>query len=161
MRGQHGYHLSVRHPDPGARVHVRLGTDGSFEEAFRFGIETGDELELGDGGRALTLEFTAGTLRRHLVLQTEPPGAPISVELSADGKPLPLAEVRLGGDATPATAMPVESHLAEVSPAQVEGLLVDDGPAVRLWYVSLEAAGNPVELDAEALENLKALGYIQ
>jgi hypothetical protein len=43
----------------------------------------------------------------------------------------------------------------------VEGLLVDDGPAVRLWYVSLEAAGNPVELDAEALENLKALGYIQ
>jgi hypothetical protein len=57
--------------------------------------------------------------------------------------------------------MPIESESARVAAADVERLLSEDGPPVQLWYVPLEAAGNPVELDEEALENLRALGYIE
>jgi arylsulfatase A-like enzyme len=161
MRGQHGYHLSALHPATAARVRVRVSSDGAFREAFRFGIETGDVLELSADRRSVTLEFTAGATRRHLVLQTEPQGAPLSIEMSADGASIPAAEILLGSAATPAVAMPIENESARVSPAEVERLLGEDGPAIQLWYVPLEAAGNPVALDEEALENLRALGYIQ
>jgi len=161
MRGQHGYHLQALRPDGASRLSVRVTTEGTFVEAFRFGIETGDELELSDDRHRVTLEFTAGATRRHLVLQTEPRGAPIAIELRADGAPLPVSELRLGAQADPVARMPIESSDALVSPSDVERLLAEEAPGVRLWYVPFEAGGNAVELDEEALENLRALGYIQ
>ena len=42
MRGQHGYHLALLGPRPGARVRAEVTTAAVFDGAFRFGIETGD-----------------------------------------------------------------------------------------------------------------------
>jgi hypothetical protein len=161
MRGQHGYHLSLARRDGEARLRVRVTTEGSFTEVFRFGIETGDVLELSPGRRQVALEFSPGPTRRHLVLQTEPRGAPVAIELSAGGSRLPASEIRLGVRATPVASMPIESEDARIEPADVERLLAEEGSEIRLWYVPFEAAGNPVELDEEARENLRALGYIQ
>ncbi|HZM49391.1 MAG TPA: sulfatase [Vicinamibacteria bacterium] len=161
MRGQHGYHLALAGPRPGARVRAEATTAAAFDAAFRFGIETGDLMETGPDRRRVVLEFTADGGRRHLVLQTKPEGAPLRLAVRADGVPLAASEIRLGkGDARAGT-MPVERERATVSLEDSARLLGAAPAPVRLWYVPLAEGTSRVLLDEETLNGLRALGYVR
>jgi arylsulfatase A-like enzyme len=160
MGGQHGYHVSLGGPE-GARVQARLSVRGTFRQAFRFGIETGDVMELGPDRERVTLGFVGGGTRRHLVLQTDPPDARLTISVAVDGTPVPAAEVRLGFPETRAASQTIDRESASVDPRDVEALLALDDAPVRVWYVALEAGGNAVELHDQALQDLRALGYLE
>lgn len=161
MLGQHGYHLSLLGPRKGAHVRAELATEAAFDSVFRFGIQTGDVLQTSPDERRVTLEFTADDTRRHLVVQTKPEGAPVTLEVFVDGRALDLSEIRLAAGETRVTTMPLGPKDALVSLEDVERLLGGGGSPVRLWYVPFAAGGNPVELDEETLRTLRALGYVQ
>jgi arylsulfatase A-like enzyme len=161
MRGQHGYHVALVGPRPGARVRAEARTAAAFDQAFRFGIVTGDLMETSPDRRRVALEFTADGRPRHLVLQTRPEGAPLDLRLSADRVPLAVSEIRLGAGDARASAMPVERSSATVSLEDSARLLAGAGSPARLWYVPLAEGASRVELDEETLETLRALGYVE
>ena len=161
MLGQQGYHVSLLGPRSGARVRAELVTDAAFESAIRFGIETGDVLETSPDHRRVTLEFIADETQRHLVVQTKPLGAPVSLDVLVDDVPLQTSEVRLGVQDAGAASKQIDRDRATVSLEDVEHLLGNAGSAVRVWYVSSDEGGNSVELDEETLRTLRALGYVQ
>jgi arylsulfatase A-like enzyme len=160
LSGQQGYHVSLSGPE-GAEVLAALSVEGSLVQAFRFGIETGDVMELGPRRERVTLGFVAGATRRHLVLQTDPRDAPITVSVTVDGRPVPAGDVRLGGREIPAASTRIDSASATVAPEVVQRLLDVDDATIRVWYVPAEAAGNAVELHERALQDLRALGYLE
>jgi len=148
--GQHGLHVSIRGETKGERVVVEARTHGGAEvvRAFRFAIVTGDTMELSPSRDVLELSFTADGATRHLVLQTDPAGAPLTLEVRSDGDLLETREV--------------ETEALEVSLSDAERLMNDSGgDDLRLFYVPFAAGRNRVELDDEATRNLRALGYIQ
>ena len=148
--GQNGLHVSVRGARKGARVKLRARTGGeaAIVRAFRFAMATGDTMELSPERRELELSFTVDEAPRHLVLQTEPAGAPLTLSLSSDGH---LVETR---DVEPSE---VAVSLVEAEQRMNEG--ASDG--LRVFYVPFTEGRNPVALDDEATRNLRALGYIQ
>ena len=146
--GQYGLHLSVKGPTADARVvvDVEAESDAEIANAFRFAMVTGDDFDLENG--RLTFAFTADEKARHLVVQTRPEGAPVTVSIRE-------------GDA-PATTQTLDPSAMEVSLAEAARLVTDhDGEALRSWYLPFTAGRNSVDLDEEATRNLKALGYIQ
>ena len=148
--GQHGLHLSIRGEDRGARVVVEARIVGAAEivNAFRFAMATGDDFTLAPGGGLLTFAFTADDKARHLVVQTRPQGAPVTLDVRADD--VPVASLEL------------EPKELEVSIAEADKLMnADDDSALRTWYLPFTAGRNRVDLDEETTRNLKALGYIQ
>ena len=96
MHGQHGYHLALLGPRPGARVRAEVTAAAVFDGAYRFGIETGDVMETRPDRRRVALEFIADGRPRHLVLQTKPEGAPVSLEVYVDRVPLGASGIRVG-----------------------------------------------------------------
>ena len=148
--GQHGLHVSVRGDTKGARVVVEARTrdDAQIVRAFRFAIVTGDTMELSLERHALELSFTADETARHLVLQTEPAGAPVTLEVRSDGNVLETREI--------------EPSAVEVSLADAERLMNEsEANDFRVFYVPFTEGRNRVKLDEEATRNLRALGYIQ
>ena len=148
--GQHGLHLSIRGEERGARVVVEVRTVGDAEivNAFRFAIATGDDFTLAPGGGLLTLAFTADGKVRHLVVQTRPEGAPLTLDVRADDVPV--------------VSLELEPKDLAVSIAEAEKLMnAADDSALRTWYLPFTAGRNRVDLDEETTRNLKALGYIQ
>ncbi len=143
--GQHGAHVSVRGERPGAEVRVTIETDAAIASAFRFGISTGDVLDLAPEGKRLTLKFVADGKARHLVVQTVPPGADLSLGVSEGGAPATLSSLKMSEIAVPE--------------AEAERLLHDAESPLRVWY--LAPGGQQVELDEETMNVLRALGYIQ
>ena len=54
-----------------------------------------------------------------------------------------------------------EDLSAEHAFERSEELLHERDPGVRVWYLPRASRRNPVELDAETLQYLRALGYIE
>jgi arylsulfatase A-like enzyme len=147
--GQHGLHISIRGEIEGTRVVVEARTepDAAIVNAFRFAMVTGDDFKPGAGGGSLRFAFTADDKARHLVLQTRPEGAPVTIEISVDD--------------APATSRVLDPNAVEVSIVEAESLMnADDGTPLRTWYLPFTAGRNRVDLDEETTQNLKALGYI-
>jgi arylsulfatase A-like enzyme len=161
MRGQHGWHLALVGPRPGARVRAEVTTAAAFDGAFRFGIVTGDLMETAPDRRRIALEFTADARPRHLVLQTRPEAAPLSLKVDVDGVPLASSAIRVGAGDARAAAMPVERERATVTLEDSARLLADARAPVRLWYVPLAEGSQRVELDEQTLQTLRALGYVR
>lgn len=148
--GQHGLHLSIRGEDRGARVVVEVRTvgDADIVNAFRFALVTGDDFKFDGAAGLLTFAFTADDKARHLVVQTRPEGAPLTLTVRADDTIVVTHEI--------------EPTDLEVSIAEAERLLnTADVSALGTWYLPFTAGRNRVDLDEETTRNLKALGYIQ
>ncbi len=143
--GQHGTHLSLRGERRGAEMMVEIATEAAIASAFRFAISTGDVMNLAPDKKRLTLKFTADEKARHLVVQTAPPGADLSLLVTANGVPLERSTLTM-----PSIAVP---------PQEAERLLHEPGSSLRVWYLS--PGGQQVELDEETLNVLRALGYVQ
>ncbi len=143
--GQHGAHLSLRGERRGAEMKVDIATGAEIASAFRFAIVTGDVIDLAPDRKRLTLKFTADEKARHLVVQTAPPGADLSLLVTADGMPLAQSSFTMSEIEVPAD--------------EAERLLSEPGSSLRVWY--LPPAGQQVELDEETLNVLRALGYVQ
>jgi arylsulfatase A-like enzyme len=143
--GQHGAHLSVRGEKPGAEMEVRIETGASIASAFRFAISTGDVLDLAGDRKKLLLKFTADGKARHLVVQTAPPGAALSVLVTSGGATVERSSFEMTEITVPA--------------GEAERLLHDEETPLRIWY--LPPGGQQVELDEETRSVLRALGYIQ
>ena len=113
-------------------------------------MATGDVLEIAPDRKSLTLRFAADGNARHLVVQTNPPGADLRLLVTADGEPLADSSLKM-------------KDLA-VSVAEAERLLHEpDNPVrpVRAWYLAPGSGRHQVELDEETLNVLRALGYVQ
>jgi arylsulfatase A-like enzyme len=145
--GQHGAHLSIRGEGNGAAVRVEIGTEAEIASAFRFAISTGDVLTLASDRKGLTLTFAADGKARHLVVQTEPAGADLSLVVTADGRTLSQSSLKMQDVA--------------VSVAEAERLLHEPESPVRVWYLAPGSGRHRVELDEETLNVLRALGYVQ
>jgi hypothetical protein len=139
---------------------VTLRTDAEIASTIRYGIATGDLLELSPDRKELTLEFIANGLPRHLVVQTRPPRSMLKLEATSDGKPLASDEIRLGKEGRHPAVFPLvlDASELEVSVVEAELLLHRSEAPLWAWYVR---PGERVDLDEETLGVLKALGYIQ
>jgi hypothetical protein len=143
-------HFSIRDEDKGARVvlEVRTGSEAEIVNAFRFAMVTGDDFEFDSPAGLLTFAFTADDKARHLVVQTRPEGAPLTLTVRADDTIVATHEI--------------EPSDLEVSIAEAESLLnATDDSALRIWYLPFTAGRNRVDLDDETTRTLKALGYIE
>ena len=145
--GQHGAHVSVEGEQKGAAIEVEIGTDSEIASAFRFAISTGDVLAIAPDRKHLALKFEADGKARHLVVQTNPPGADLRLLVTADGKT--VADLTL------------TTKKLEVSVAEAERLLHQRGAPFRAWYLAPGSGRHQVELDEETLDVLRALGYVQ
>jgi arylsulfatase A-like enzyme len=145
--GQHGAHVSVEGRREGAAMRVVIETDSEIASAFRFAISTGDVLEIAPDRKRITLRFEADGRARHLVVQTDPPGADLRLVVTADGE-------RLAG-----RSLAMED--LAVSVAEAERLLHETDDPVRVWYLAQGSGRHQVDLDQETLDVLRALGYVQ
>jgi arylsulfatase A-like enzyme len=145
--GQHGTHLSIRGEEPGAAIRAEIASDSEIANAFRFAISTGDVLDLAPDRKRLSLRFTADGKARHLVVETEPPGADLRLLVEADGRTL--------------TRSSLKAKDIAVSVEEAGRLLHEAGEPVRAWYLAPGSARHQVELDEETLDVLRALGYVR
>jgi hypothetical protein len=143
--GQQGAHFAVRGKTPGAAIQVEIETGARIESAYRFSMVTGDVMEIAPERDRLSLRFVADGKARHLVVQTDPPGADLNVLVSGDGKVLSRSALKMED-----LAVPVD---------EAERLLHESEEPLRVWY--LAPRGEPVVLDDEMRDILRSLGYIQ
>jgi arylsulfatase A-like enzyme len=147
--GQHGAHVSVRGGKEGAAMEVEVRTEADIASAFRFAISTGDVLELAPDRKRLALRFVSDGKARHLVVQTDPPGADLTLRVSAGGRTLERS------------ALKMEDIALTVAEAEADNLFHETETPFRVWYLAPGAGRHQVELDEETLNVLRALGYVQ
>jgi arylsulfatase A-like enzyme len=152
------YRFALRF-DGAADYDVRLRTTGWIEVVRRAGLRPADRTEVTDGGHLLDLRIAAGAgPLREVEFLARPHGAPVLLDGSRDGRPLPPSEIRSGGEGSPAPRIPfllpgVDDLRQPFGPPRAAA------PGVALWLVPARA-GRADVLDQETRESLKALGYL-
>jgi hypothetical protein len=138
---------------------VRLRSTGWLEVVDRAGLRSADRAEVADGGHVVDLRLGRGADKpRQVELVARPHGAPVVLEGTRDGRPLRPAEIRSGGEGSPAQRLPfllpgVDDLLHPFAPPPPAA------SAIALWLVPARA-GHADVLDQETRESLKALGYL-
>jgi arylsulfatase A-like enzyme len=139
---------------------LRIRTDGWIDMAEVIEPGAGEEAvrEQGGGGATLRLKPRPGRPREATVL-VRPHGAPVWLSGTRGGRPLRPEDVRVGGDALAAKAVPfampdVEDVHRIFSPPPA------GAPGLALW-ITPTGRGEAPTFDAEARERLKALGYLR
>ncbi len=154
-QGQEGLHLLLADPPAGHTLRLELTTAARVTEVLRLTRRTGDTLEISPDARRVRLAFVAAGAQRHLVIRTEPAGAPLNLDF---GNALAPEDLRLGERALPASALPAlllprELRVAKAPPvARLPG---------RAWAFALLPNVGPKQLRPELLEQMRALGYVQ
>jgi hypothetical protein len=163
LLGQGGYHFTVFHPNPSRWIVVDARTDGRFEEVKRFSWALEEELSVSPDGHRLFYKFPARDRRRHLIFETDPPGAPVRVRLSLGDGPMPPGEVRLGGDGRvpESHAFQVDAQSVGVDLSAASALLREPESQVRIWYLQPMAGREKARIDTELEEMLRVLGYVK
>jgi len=154
MSGQAGLHLVLADPPPGRTLHLVIRSAARLADVLRVTVRAGDTLEFAPNGRQARLAFVPAGLTRHLVIRTDPPGSPVSVDFGGGLRP---ADLRLGEDTRPARSLPatlVPSELQIASPSSPDPL-----PG-KAWAFAILPARAP-EVRAELQEQMRALGYLQ
>jgi hypothetical protein len=148
----------------GKRHAGTLSTDAKIASAIRFSIVTGDVFEHSPGGREVNLTCVSDSKPRQVVVQTSPPGSPLRLEVSSNGRPIPESEIRLGASgAQPTGTLPVvlsPGGLA-VTAGEAQSLLQQSHAGVWAWYVDPGGGDQRVELDEDIRRVLRSLGYIE
>jgi arylsulfatase A-like enzyme len=158
--GQHGTHVSLRGESSGAVMRVFVRSSSEIVSAFRFAISTGDVLEVAPDRRSLELRFRVDGKTRHLVVETNPPGAELSLRVTENEEPLPIGAYRVGLDGRLPEGGSFSPPALAVSTEAAERLLHEPGGLVRAWYLAPDSGRHQVELDDETLSILRTLGYI-
>jgi arylsulfatase A-like enzyme len=160
--GLAGWHVAVAPRDAPAAMTLEAETGARLVDVQRFAVEQDERLELSADGRRLVYRFRAGSVAHHVVLRTEPPGAPLRLRLLRAGRPLDPTEVRLGdhGARTSAAPFDLDASRATVPAQRVAELLADASVPVRVWHVAGPQRPRP-EVDETLRESLRALGYVQ
>jgi hypothetical protein len=120
-------------------------------------VRTGDTLVLDPARRRLVCRYVADGEPRHLVLSTEPEGAPVRFAFRAGGAVLRPDAVDLGQGRHP-RSVPFEINASQLASGPAPAIDSGGRLRVQLWQVGGPARG---PLDGEAREALRALGYVQ
>jgi hypothetical protein len=139
---------------------LRIGTGGWFESVVASDLGPGESAREEEGGQRVTLSLRPRPGRpREVTVLVRPHGVPLWLAGTRGGRPLRPADIRMGGEAVAATSIPFtvpdveDVHgLFSVPPAGRAG--------VALWLTPTRRGEVP-ELDAEARERLKTLGYLR
>jgi arylsulfatase A-like enzyme len=144
---------------------LQLETNGWIEDVEAAGFGPRERWTLGGNGRWLELDAqpVPGTPRQ-VSFTVRPVGAPVTLAGTRDGRELPPDAVAIGKSGWHPPALPGRLPDVESEAERSAGIdLFDPPPAeaggVRVW-LTLPPGQTLVELDAEARERLRALGYV-
>lgn len=171
-----GLRVAARGSGRGTIVRGRVETTGTIVHALPHRLEAfqnvrlegeriADVWAIEEGGRALEFTFRMDSDVDGLTVFLDPPNAPTEWTATIDGEADP-ARIRLGADGRSPAAIPFR-----VTPDSIlcppfappRRWLEEGGTAVAIWAVEGTApawSSEAIELDPEALENLRALGYV-
>jgi arylsulfatase A-like enzyme len=149
----------------GSRFALRVETRGWLEGVEATGLGPQEHSRLGGNGRWVDLSLRPRPgAPREVGFTVRPVGAPVTLSGTRDGRPLRPADVAVGeGSFRPAAfPFPLPDIESETERDRGIGLFAaprEAGSGVRVW-LALPAGRSLQELDPEARERLKALGYM-
>lgn len=146
--GQEGYHLTFAPPPTREETRLEITATAPIKRAIRLLIEDGDQLRLGAGGKTCEYRFQPRGGGRHLLVETAPPGASLTLELFRGERLVERETVQ-------ASALSLPGDWSDV-PA-----LDDQRDPLVVWYVPSPTPGGPRSLDPELAAQLEALGYAE
>ncbi len=149
------------------RGHVRLQleTNGWIEAVEATGFGPDERWTLGGNGRWLELTAQPGPeTPRQVSFTVRPLGAPVTLSGTRDGRELPPDAVAVGKSGWHPPSLPgrlpdVESEAEQKAGIDLFNPPPAEAPGVRVW-LTLPPGQSLMELDDEARERLRALGYL-
>jgi arylsulfatase A-like enzyme len=147
------------------RFDLRLAARGWLEAVQASGLDPRERFRLGGNGRWLDLHVAPRPgSPREISFAVRPVGAPVTLAGSRDGRPLRPIEVAVGEGSMRPGAFPFQLPDIESETEADRGLNLfaaprDAASGVRVW-LSMPAGHSLEELDPEARERLRALGYV-
>lgn len=147
---------------------VTLRTSGWIERLGTTGLGAGEQGVVESEGHLLSLRLQPRPREpREVRFGLRPRGAPVWLDATRDGRPLPPSAVRLSGAGVSPEELPcrlpdierpdlgteAERHLRDVFSAP------PPGSGVSAW-LALAKSGKVLTFDDEAREQLEALGYL-
>ncbi len=148
-----------------SRFDLRLAARGWLDAVHSTGLGPEERWSLGGNGRWLDLRLAPRPgAPREIAFGVRPLGAPVSLAGTRDGRPLRGADVAVGESSLRPGAFPfplpdVESETQADRGTNLFAPPRDAAPGVRVW-LTLPAGRSIEELDPEARERLRALGYV-
>jgi arylsulfatase A-like enzyme len=147
------------------RFALKLETRGWLEAVETTGLGPQERSILGGNGRALELALQPRPgAPREVAFSVRPIGAPVVLSGTRDGRPLRPGDVAVGEGSFRPPGLPFRLPDIESETENDRGINLFAPPrespsGVRVW-LALPPGRSVQELDAEARERLKALGYV-
>jgi hypothetical protein len=147
------------------RFDLRLAARGWLDGVEAAGLGAGERWSIGGNGRWVDLLVAPRPgVPREVSFAVRPVGAPVSLAGTRDGRPLRPSDVAVGEGALRPAAFPFRLPDVESETEAGRGLNLfaaprDAASSVRVW-LSMAAGHSLEELDPEARERLRALGYV-
>jgi len=147
------------------RFALTIETRGWLEGVEATGLGPQERWRLGGNGRRLELALAPRPgAPRQIGFTVRPVGAPVTLAGTRDGRPLRPADVAVGESSVRPEVFPFRLPDVESETEADRGLNLFAAPrgtasGVRVW-LALPAGRSLEELDPEARERLKALGYV-
>jgi len=142
---------------------LTLETGGWIEGVQSLGLGAREKAEVEANGRRLTLRLAPRPGQpREIAFGLRPLGVHAELAGTRDGRPLRTADVFLGSESARPRAVPFDLPDPEEGGARNGGLFsppVGAAAGVHVW-LTMSAGRRVLELDKEAQERLKALGYL-
>ncbi len=158
------YRYTVQVTGPG-RFDIRLAARGWLDAVQATGLGPDERWSLGGNGRWVDLLVVPRPgAPREIAFAVRPVGAPVSLAGKRDGRPLRASDVAVGEsslrpDAFPFRLPDVESETQADRGVNLFAAPRDTASGVRVW-MTLPAGRSIEQLDPEARERLRALGYV-
>jgi arylsulfatase A-like enzyme len=147
------------------RFDLRLAARGWLDAVRATGLGPDERWSVGGNGRWVDLVVAPRPgAPREIAFAVRPVGAPVSLAGRRDGRPLRASDVAVGESSARPDAFPFRLPDVESETQADRGLNLfaaprDAASAVRVWITV--PAGHSIEnLDPEARERLRALGYV-
>jgi hypothetical protein len=147
------------------RFELRLAARGWLEGVKGTGLGPRERWTLGGNGRWLDMRLAPRPgAPREIGFTVRPVGAPVTLAGTRDGRPLRPTDVAVGESSLRPGAFPFQLPDVESETEADRGLNLfaaprDTSSGVRVW-LALPAGRSLEELDPEARERLRALGYV-
>ncbi len=144
---------------------LRLDARGWIEDVQAEGFDADERWRAGGNGRWLEIEARPGLeAPRQVSFTVRPRGAPVTLSGTRDGRRIPASRVAVGATGWQPPELPFRLPDAEWEAereAAIELFAPPDATrqGIRIWLV-LPAGQSLLELDDEARERLRALGYL-
>jgi hypothetical protein len=144
---------------------LRLETRGWIEGVEATGLGPRERWSQGGDGRRLVLSLAPRPgAPREVSFAVRPVGAPVLLSGTRDGRPLRPRDVAVGGGSFRPEAIPFRLPDIESETERDRGIDLFEAPRGKasgvLVWLALPPGRGVQELDAEARERLKALGYV-